>query len=212
MIDDSSDADAKEDEASTSKKGRSSPGRSPTPTKRRNGKAHLVSSPHTEAALKAYQQLYTVLIPQVAVKLDDLLAMPLDSYGVTQYLHRQGLNCRHMGGLFSLCKNPSSRYILLSEIVARSCKTILFQSLRYFTRKGKGMSIQAEYRGRSKEIDFRTHQDQIITDRAQVVLDFFNLVLGHGSETADFWKGTPLTMSHLSRSRFGTNLSFVSSS
>lgn len=88
--------------------------------------------------LSACKDLFSNVLPAVAAMLDNFASIPLESFGLTQFLHSCGVNCRHMGVLYWLCNAPSVKQILLSEALARCCKTILNVQLRAHSRKTKG--------------------------------------------------------------------------
>jgi hypothetical protein len=84
------------------------------------------------------EHLYKTVIPALAQKFDSLIVIPFDSHSLTTVIHAYGINCRHMGILFNLCKTVSIRNLLLCEMIARSCKAIISQLLRNLSREAKG--------------------------------------------------------------------------
>ena len=88
--------------------------------------------------ITACKELFSGLLPRVAAMLDNYASIPLDSYGLTQFLHSCGVNCRHIGVLYWLCSAPSVKQLLLSEALARCCKAVLGTLLRTHARKAKG--------------------------------------------------------------------------
>jgi hypothetical protein len=88
--------------------------------------------------IAACRQLFSTVLPSVAVALDSFAAIPIDSYGLTQFLHACGVNMRHLGALYWLCSAPSVKQVLLSEALARCCKSILNAQLRQHARRTKG--------------------------------------------------------------------------
>jgi hypothetical protein len=89
--------------------------------------------------IAACRELFSSVLRAVAVVLDSFASVPMDSFGLTQFLHANGVNLRHIGVLYWLCSAPSVKQLLLSEALARCCKTILNAQLRQHARKTKGM-------------------------------------------------------------------------
>lgn len=139
-------------------------------------------------SVESLHYLYAVHIPETASLLDNMSYMVLDSYGITKFLHDRGINCRMIGILYSLSKVQIVKNALLCEAIARTCKTLLFSALRQCSRRGKGeANIMALLKENLEERDFLDHQTTLLADKKRIVLDFFNLVLGSGNETKDFW-------------------------
>lgn len=175
-----------------------------------------------QTTLSACNHLYTTVLPSVARVLDSLSDLPpCDSHDLTGYLHDRGVNMRHLGLLHSLCRTPCVRQLLLTECVARACKTLLRHSLRRIARQSRAESLAAEHRGRSKSGDFVELMDQALARRRHAVLDLFNLVFafplsasdsssqqqlgagGRSSVSEEFWRGALLqTISQ----KFGVDL------
>ena len=148
-----------------------------------------VFSAISDSNIQACSFLYSVLLPEMAAKLDGLVAMPVDSYGLTHFFHTHGANMRHLGVVLSLSRTPFVRRILLTEAIARTCKVLLNQTLREIARRGKAESLQAEYRGRSIEENYLEHMELLHKNRRTAVLDMFNLLLGSGEASVNFWRG-----------------------
>ena len=104
--------------------------------------------------------------------------LPLDSYGLTKFLHERGVNMFCLGFLYRFSYMPHIKQILLVEIVARSCKVYLNSLLHAAHQKARSLSIAAEKRGRSGEKDFTQHQSQLFEELYSIILDLFNSLLG----------------------------------
>lgn len=137
--------------------------------------------------LAALTHLHTTHILQVVRKLDNLAALPFDSYGLTQFLHNSGVNMRYLGRLHSLSRMPHVKDMLLCEAIARCCKTLLHETLRNASRRARAESLIAEQRKRSKLANFVEHQNNLLKRKRDAIIDLFNLVLGSGDDTDDFW-------------------------
>jgi hypothetical protein len=88
--------------------------------------------------IAACRDLFSSVLPAVATALDGFASVPMDSYGLTQFLHSSGINMRHLGVLYWLCSAPSVKQLLLSEALARCCKSVLNSQLRAHARKTRG--------------------------------------------------------------------------
>jgi CRISPR-associated protein Cas7/Csd2 subtype I-C len=61
---------------------------------------------------------------------------------------------RHLGVVHALARMPFVHSLLLSEAVARSCKTLLSKALRNLAREGRAATLVAEERGLSRRQDY----------------------------------------------------------
>jgi tetratricopeptide (TPR) repeat protein len=155
----------------------------------------------TSAVRTLSMQLYQIIIPTLAKRLDaQLFAMPLDSHGVAKMLHANGVNIRHLGLLYPLCKTTYVRQTLLCEIVARSLKLILRDTLQRAARQAKGQAMVAEKKGRSFTKDFMELMRHSNAKRGEIVLELLNLVFGSTKESKEFWAGM---MAHVIGRKFG---------
>ncbi|KAJ1424823.1 hypothetical protein B484DRAFT_451379 [Ochromonadaceae sp. CCMP2298] len=129
-------------------------------------------------------------LPAAAHTLDSLSAMPLDSLGLTSFLHAYGLNVRLIGALYGLCRAPSARKLLLSEALARTLKALLATQLRMSARSTRAGVVRAEARGRSNAQQYGDYVEVALAQRRAAVLGIFNLVLGWGPKSDGFWQDT----------------------
>jgi hypothetical protein len=148
------------------------------------------SSGNLTDILSANTFLYTQLLPNLAKALDTLICVPYDSYSISSYLHAYGASMRHLGVLYGLCKNQVVRKTILCEAVARCCKCIVNKLCKETMRKGKAVSMKAEYRGRSGQKEYNEQAAAVTRERNDMILNLFNLTLGHSRETFDFWNKT----------------------
>lgn len=137
--------------------------------------------------LRAASHLHAKVIPEVVILLDTMSALPLDSCGLTDFLHSHGVNMRHLGKIYKSSTVPHVKDLILCEAIARSVKSLLNQTLRNIARKGRAETIIAEDRKRSQKEDFVNHQSKILMSKTAAVIYFFNIVLGYGPETDKFW-------------------------
>lgn len=133
--------------------------------------------------------LRTNLLLKVTRQIDLLVVCPADSYGFTQYIHSQGVNCRYIGAMHALSSSFHTRQLLLCEAVARTAKVLLRQAIQHIMRKGRAESFLAEERGKSRDENFFDHQRNVIKARDEAIVDIFNLVLGKGASSEEFWNG-----------------------
>jgi hypothetical protein len=137
-------------------------------------------------------------IPDLVKKLDSLTVLPLDTYGLTKFLHSHGVNIRYLGDIYWRTKMPHIKDLILCEVISRSCKMILNQSMKNISRLGHAQTVIAEQRKRSKLNNYLDHQAKVLNSKLRVVIDLFNLVLGSGSDVEEFWKSkflhAPLTL------------------
>ena len=95
------------------------------------------------------------------------------SFRLTQLLHSEGINCRHLGLVYTVLNNiaesaakSNCRALLLMEMVARVAKNDLRKRMRIMLNQVK----------RPLEQPFRN-----------LVINYLNLVLGDSSISNDFW-------------------------
>lgn len=139
--------------------------------------------------LFAWKTLHSTTLIDVAKNLDLLFFIPLDSYGLTQYIHSYGINVRKLGLLYLLCKLPFLKQLILCEVIARSCKVLLGHTLRNISRKFAAESMVAVHRGRSSDANFNELQAVTNNARKAAVIDMFNMVLGSSANSVTFWSG-----------------------
>ena len=144
----------------------------------------------TASNISVASTLYEKRLPRLASLLDDLAVMHLDSYSFTEWLHVNGVNCRHIGILLSLCTTTSVRQLLLSEALSRCMKSILNSALRQHTRKARADTMRAQHRGKSSSpLHYVEVKDALLPRRKRIVLELFNLTLGWGDDSDTFWNG-----------------------
>lgn len=143
----------------------------------------------------------------------------VDSRSLTRAMHREGINVRYLGICFSLATKKHVKRLLLSEMVARVSKIELRAALRSIVQEtstkvlkqalatdGSGPEPQDvltedqadEYQQEADKVDLKAMDPETIrtwsraivrTEARQVVVAFFNLVLGiSSSEAKVFWK------------------------
>lgn len=138
--------------------------------------------------IRAAASLREDLIPDIVLKLDSMTSIPLDTFGFTRFLHSHGVNMRYLGDIYLRIEMPHIKDLILCEAICRSCKTLLNQSLKNISRLGRAQTVIAEQRKRSKVSNYIEHQGKVLHSKIQVVLDLFNLLLGSGADTEEFWR------------------------
>lgn len=98
-----------------------------------------------EASTTATSYLVETVIPGFA-RLVDAGTVTLRE-PVSAALHREGINCRHIGLLRSLVRDPAARDTLLVEAVARTLKQLLRRRLRL-------TDLRSEYTMRARMVKF----------------------------------------------------------
>ena len=78
---------------------------------------------------EASLRVRTEKINEIIELLDSLTIMPIDSKSMTQALHANGINCRYLGLITSRTALPHIKDLCMVEIIARTCKRLLFQQL-----------------------------------------------------------------------------------
>eukprot|EP01119_Soliformovum_irregulare_P020731 TRINITY_DN6771_c0_g1_i1.p1 TRINITY_DN6771_c0_g1~~TRINITY_DN6771_c0_g1_i1.p1 ORF type:complete len:1301 (+),score=414.07 TRINITY_DN6771_c0_g1_i1:81-3983(+) len=137
---------------------------------------------HNEEVKLATEELFNTVIPRFAVFLDSMDEKKIKTFNLIQWMHREGINVRHMGKVRSHTKEPIIRRMLLLEMVCRTIKNCLRSRLR---TKMEEIKVPAEEAYK------------------QVVVDYFNLIIG--SENTDgnrFWN---LEIKNLMLFQFGKN-------
>lgn len=138
--------------------------------------------------IRAASSLREDLIPDIVMKLDTMTSLPIDTFGFTRFLHSHGVNMRYLGDIYLRTKMPHIKDLILCEAISRASKTIINQSLKNISRLGRAQTVIAEQRKRSKVSNYIEHQGKVLQSKLQVILDYFNLLLGYGPETEEFWK------------------------
>jgi hypothetical protein len=105
-----------------------------------------------------------------------------NSKELSEYVHSRGINVRYLGHIYRYLKTQVQREVVMSELAARCCKTLLRKTVQDLT---------LEERVAGKEFNGK-------------LCDFLNCVLGNTYETAALWK---LLSAH-SKSYFGVELNF----
>lgn len=139
--------------------------------------------------LEVARTLQEVAIPNLVCKLDMMCTFPVDSYSFTRLMHSSGINLRYVGVIYTLSNIPHVKSLVLVEGIARCCKIVLGQILRNIARRGRGESLVAEQRHRSKLGNFVVHQSELLTSKRDTVVAIFNLIFGRDDESELFWKG-----------------------
>ena len=93
-----------------------------------------------------------------------------------------------MGTVYALAKSSTTRRMLLTEAIARTCKVILNNLLRKLVRRDKTSTIVASCRERSTYEDYAELMKANLRRKEDQVVDFFNLVLGSSAESSSFWR------------------------
>lgn len=144
---------------------------------------------------------------------------PVDSETLTDMLHARGLNCSMLGVLANETRSAWVRALLVTEVIARSAKGILRQTLRHFVLikmgaarpentemtllgvldnkpTSKRASLVASWLtgGLLCERDRKvaTMGVRLLSPAEISVINLFNLVLGYSTESDIFWE-EPLT-------------------
>ena len=117
-----------------------------------------------EASLK----LKTEKINEIVELLDSLTIMPIDSKSMTQALHANGINCRYLGLIANRTALPHIKDLCMVEIIARTCKRLLFQHLADLTMENnqdpqessQRISLQSDVKKSIKHIEGNYFVDQ----------------------------------------------------
>lgn len=91
--------------------------------------------------------------------------------------------------LLSFCTSNVAKLLLLSEAIARCCKSILNSKLRTITRKYYADNLRATHRKQSKTEHYLEVKEHLMLTRKEIILNIFNLVLGCGDLRDEFWNG-----------------------
>eukprot|EP00602_Paraphysomonas_sp_CaronLab_P003718 CAMPEP_0185033556 /NCGR_PEP_ID=MMETSP1103-20130426/22598_1 /TAXON_ID=36769 /ORGANISM="Paraphysomonas bandaiensis, Strain Caron Lab Isolate" /LENGTH=1323 /DNA_ID=CAMNT_0027569865 /DNA_START=14 /DNA_END=3985 /DNA_ORIENTATION=- len=138
--------------------------------------------------IRAASSLREELIPDIVMKLDLISTLPTDSYGLTEFLHAHGVNMRYLGDIYTRSRMPHVKEIVLCEAISRSCKVVLNHALGRLARRGRGQTLVAEQRKRSRAENYIEHQGTVLKNKIDTVVDMFNVVFGYGEVTDDFWQ------------------------
>eukprot|EP00743_Colponemidia_sp_Colp-15_P012837 GILK01014728.1.p1 GENE.GILK01014728.1~~GILK01014728.1.p1 ORF type:complete len:1099 (-),score=210.29 GILK01014728.1:114-3410(-) len=162
--------------------------------------------------VQACHVLHFTVIPKLVRRMDALDAQPYDSRSLTQLLHQNGVNVHCMQRLITASRLPHVRHVCLTDILSRTCKKILRLNLFDIVNsrrnrpqnqvrdetasepKRRSMdSIMESTRRRSlsataRNGDSGVNQANSDFDMRTCIVDFFNLVLGCGTESDVFWE------------------------
>ena len=90
--------------------------------------------------LSCVSLLYTQHIPNLASLLDSLCDLPFDSFSLTSLLHAYGVRVGQVGILYQLSRSAVVKQLLITEALARCCKTLINRKLRNISREMKSTS------------------------------------------------------------------------
>lgn len=122
---------------------------------------------HEREVVEATQRLHRKVIPRFAAWLDSQDERRLKGLKLTQLMHREGINNRHLGRIRFLVSSAPVKQLLLNEMLSRAIKCSLRLMLR---RKMEETTLPSEEPYRRE------------------LIDYFNLVLGKRPESDHFWK------------------------
>jgi hypothetical protein len=142
-----------------------------------------------EKVLEAGERLRAERVFEATRLLDLVVVLPVDSYGITRFMHSNGINCRYLGLMYEYSTAFHVRQLILCESIARAVKVLMNQLLRHTSRRGRAMTMLAEQRRRSKESHFIDYQQALLKAKSIAVVDTFNIVMGCSPKSADFWSG-----------------------
>ena len=115
--------------------------------------------------------LHNQVIPKCSELFDEMSAgvtpNNVEELNISEILHREGVNCRHMGMIRSHCKSENMKKVLLTEMIARSAKVHIQEALRQEMRRLK-LCEEEPYK--------------------ELVVREFNKILGRSESSEQFWK------------------------
>lgn len=76
-------------------------------------------------ALEASAYLRQTVIPAAAMQLDMRVVKAYDGLALSTFLHKQGINMRHMGLLYPHIQLPCVQHVLLIEMISRAAKRVM---------------------------------------------------------------------------------------
>eukprot|EP01091_Cochliopodium_minus_P008088 TRINITY_DN1798_c0_g1_i1.p1 TRINITY_DN1798_c0_g1~~TRINITY_DN1798_c0_g1_i1.p1 ORF type:complete len:1165 (-),score=271.99 TRINITY_DN1798_c0_g1_i1:41-3277(-) len=122
---------------------------------------------HIKDVKTAVQHLHQHVIPEFAEKLDSIISNDSNSdLRISEMLHREGINCRHLGYVRNLCKEKIALQNLITEMVARALK----------------VRIQSKLREEMKKLRLSEEEPYRI-----LLVKEFNLILGCHKGSTYFW-------------------------
>merc|ERR1719460_3493808 len=108
-----------------------------------------------------------------------MIVVPIDSHSLVTFLHSRGVNIHHLGLLYTMCKLPHVKQLLLCEMIARAAKSYLVGLLNDVGNNAISSSVLAQARGQSTRRDFLEHRNKTIDLVATTIVDFYNALLGY---------------------------------
>lgn len=102
----------------------------------------------------------------MAAEIDSLGVCFLGSQQLGEYLHGRGVNVRYLGHLYERVRTAFQKRVLMSEMAARSCKSLFRKTLQ---------DIMLEEEASSQSMVLKS-------------CDFLNCVTSNSFETAAIWK------------------------
>ena len=134
------------------------------------------------------QYLVQERIPAFAASLEMLEECPLSSKDLTVAMHAQGINVRHLPDLLQCTNVTYVRTLLLTEMIARACKSIfrgiLNRVVRGFSlQKSSNLSPSRTASSENKE----KLKTQLYLQLRQACVEFCNMVLGTSEENQSFY-------------------------
>ena len=127
------------------------------------------------------------LCRQVTQELESMEDPPCNSPELTAFLHRQGVSIRHIGIIYLSATTEWLRNLIYVEMIARSCKCILYKNLRltvYQERAALKANIQA---ASNKTMSLNINYESIKEKLLLTIVSFLNYVFGNSVESQNHW-------------------------
>ncbi len=125
---------------------------------------------HRQEVTDATAHLLTTTVPRMADGLNSHTINVIQHADLIRVMHKQGINVRYLGTLRAYVSVSYTRSFILTEMCCRVLKNMLRNGMRRNSRE------RTRARMSSREPNHG------------LIVDFFNLVLGHSQSSTDFWK------------------------
>lgn len=76
------------------------------------------------------------VVSEMIEEIDSLSVYFLDSRELGDYFHRKGVNLRYLGHLYEHLSTSFQKRVVMSEMAARSCKTLFRKTLQDLLLEG----------------------------------------------------------------------------
>jgi hypothetical protein len=151
--------------------------------------------------LAATRRLHNEVIPKFARHLD---RQKVSHFAFVEELHRAGINVRHIGTVLSHTRSPSSRSVVLTEMILRVMKYII-RKVGGCYHRASSFPVQSSLYSSNvllclffllkafrDSVEFSTYPSKDALH--EILVEYFNLLFLRNDQSAEFWNAPERTL------------------